>query len=650
MGDRRRLHLDFETASEVDIRKVTTPVYTSHPSTRILMLGWAFDDDPVQVWEPHRGDAPAELIQGLNSDATLHAANAAFERGLILHKMGIHTGVSRWRDTLVEGYALGFAGGLDAILSATGLRTKDPRGGRLIAMFCSPAPKNHKVDWYTYDNRPGEWEEFKSYCKQDVEVERDLCLWCMGYGGMSAYEWDLYAMDQEINGIGIPIDAHMAEGAVKLWERELARVKLKLSEITGISPTTRNPFLKWLSEKGLDLPDTTKETVSAAITSNVTPEVTEALILWGQQSTRATDKYKAVLLSNQGGRLHGVFQFAGASRTRRWAGRKFQPHNLKQSVLEPEQVDVAAAVITNGDIPPSCFWPDQSVADFLGTSIRHVICAPDGHSLAVADLSSIESRVIGWLTHCKAMNHVFETGKDTYVDFASRHFGVRYEDVTPSQRKFSKPPVLGAGFGLGYRGLIAYAKGYGVLMSEEEATRAVDTFRGVYCEIPAFWKWLDTSIKYVIQSKMPVIGNRLAISMDGDFLTIKLPSNRKLFYYQPRVTMRYTPWGSEAPTVSYMGTGDNTQWARIYVHPGLFTENIVQAIARDLLAYGMKLAHDMGLKVVSHVHDEVVVETPAFMADATLRALIRCLETRPPWAKALILKAAGYTSKRYRKD
>jgi DNA polymerase len=290
-------------------------------------------------------------------------------------------------------------------------------------------------------------------------------------------------------------------------------------------------------------------------------------------------------------------------------------------------------------IPPS---------ELLGSAIRHAVCAPEGKVFAVADLGSIESRVLGWFTGCSRINKVFAEGKDTYKDFAVDYFRVPYDQVTKEQRNFSKPPVLGAGFGLGWKGMQVYAEGYGIELDKEEAKRVVETFRSSYWEVPRFWKWIETAVKYTTMSGAPVEGYRLTVHKDREFLCIRLPSGRNLWYFQPQILPHKTPWGEIKPTFSYMGLNDKNQWVRLFVHPGLLTENVTQAIARDFLAYGMNLASYMD--IVLHVHDEIAVEICEKMAEDNLKYLIECMTTNPPWAPDIILGADGYIAKRYRKD
>lgn len=654
------LTLDFETFSRVPIKKVSTSRYVKDPSTEILMLGWAVDDHPVQLWEPHKEPLPAELEALLRGPSVeLHAFNVPFERGIIEQKLGIHTPIERWRDSQVEALALSFPAKLDQVLEAIGLQKKDPRGARLIELFCSPAPRNHKADRYDWTNKPLEWEEFKEYCIRDVEVERILHHWLSRYNNMSEEEWQLWYLDQRINQIGLPVDTGLAHHALSLWRKEKREYLRRLREITGLERVTRGPFLDWLKAQGVEIDNTRKDTLRDLLVSSqgLSESVREALQLWSWKEVRAIDKYQAVLDSVEWDqRVRGVFQFAGASRTRRWAGRVIQPHNLKSTITQGddtagtiEQVDRLCSIIEQerADLLHD-HWPQHAVADLLGSAIRHVIKARDGYHLDVCDLSSIESVVLAWITGCSRVLEVFREGRDPYKDFATELFHVPYDQVTKAQRKFSKPPVLGCGYRLGWRGLINYAESMGVQMGEQEAQHAVETFRNMYWEIPRFWEWIGSAMNAAIAGQV-VEGYRMRLYRDDKFVYITLPSGRRLAYFEPEVLPHPAPWGDVIPTISYMGLDDRNQWVRLYAHDGLITENIIQAIARDVLAHGMRLCAHHGINIIGHVHDELIAENPDDGVDY-LERMNWCMTQRPQWASDLLLRAAGYTARRYMKD
>lgn len=651
-----RLHLDYETASKVDLRKSGAYLYARHPSTKILMLGWAFDDDTPQVWEPHKGPLEPEVIKVMQaSGVNKHAFNAQFERLITQYVLGIHVPYSQWRCTMVEAYYLGFAGGLDNILEAVGLEKKDKRGSQLINMFCSPTPKNHKAEWYDYTNRPIEWEEFKGYCLQDVKVERNLYHFIKKFPAMP--EWDLkqWFLDQRINDRGVPMDVEMAKSAIFLWEDEKLNLTETLTEITGLTKVTREPFLSYLSTTfDVKLDNLRKDYLATLLSKNELPkEAQEVIDIWAQKEAKATSKYMAVVnATDTDGRARGMFQYKGAQRTDRVGGRVIQLQNLKRPFVPQEGIDTLVKAIKLKEPRLIKMLYGKNVSDVLGGSVRHVVSAPVGKTFTIADLTSIESVILGWVSMCTKIDTTFRQGKDSYKVFAEAYFGVSYEQVTKEQRSFSKPPVLGAGFMLGWKGLIAYAEGYGVEMTEDQAQKAINTFRGMYPEIVKFWDWIYKCVKYVTATGVSFSGYRMNVERDEHFLRIWLPSGRALSYYKPENRMMPAPWDpkKQIENFTYMGTNDKNQWVRISAHAGGITENIVQSIAGDILWNGLTNANAVGLKPILHVHDEIGCESDVQTAEKDLQSLIVCMTTQPDWCKDMWLGADGMITNRYTKD
>lgn len=693
-GFEARLHIDVETFSEVDIRQAGAHAYAQHPSTEVLMVYFAFNDDEPIEWDIHQGQpVPAGFVELLRDPRVAKVAfNAAFERLIFKHVLGEDIPAEQWRCTMVAAYYLGFTGGLGNVIDAIGLEEKkDTRGARLIQKFCKPAPSNHTAKRYTAENSAGEYQELKEYCRQDVVSERGLLLWIVQFPQMPLWDWHRYVLDQRINDRGVFIDTKMAQGAQDLWAQEKSDLEDQLRELTGLSKVTRGPFAAWLEEQGADGSSLRKEVLSAVTEP---PHVVEAISLWIEKEGKAVSKYTAMLRGTcTDGRAKGLFQFKGAARTDRTAGRRIQLQNLRRSFVKGDvefQMDLIVDAIRKGSSPLLKLVTGMNTSDALGGSVRHAIQAAPGNTLVVYDLASIESVILGWLTLCDKIDHTFRSGRDTYRVFASEYFGVQYDDVTSEQRGFSKPPVLGCGYMLGAKGLVAYAEGYGVNMSESESSRAVNTFRSMYPEIPKFWSWINDAAKYVTVTGQPLEGYRLRLERDASFLRIWLPSGRALSYFLPTVERRIAPWAEvtvphrpEGTTMndlrslyrgkddqhiaasegintedsdwvdnfSYMGTDQMTnQWVRSHAHAGLLTENIVQSIALDVLFEGIEKAEDAGLPVVLQVHDELAVEVPLAEADRAAQTLQHCMVQIPKWADGLWLGAEGYISRIYMKD
>lgn len=687
------LHLDYETYSEVDIKKAGAHAYAMHPSTEVLMLGWAIDDEPVQLWQPHLEPVmPARLYQALMDPAVLkYAFNAQFERLITQYVLNIEVPIEQWRCVMVKAFYLGFAGGLGQILKQIGLPDKDARGNRLIHVFCTPAPKNHKADRYTWESKPQDWADFCQYCITDVVTERTLDQWLDQFPGMHVWDWQQWFLDQRINDRGVPIDTELATSALELWRLEKESLVQQILDETGLAKATREPFTAYIQQTyGVALPSLRKDDLENMLRDKALPEAAEPLIrLWLQKEGKAVSKYQAFLAGEVNGRVNGMFQYKGASRTDRTGGRRVQLQNLKSPFLEDDfdAIDTLCAAIKLEAPRLLPLLHQKPVAEILGGAIRHVVTAPAGKTFGVADYSSIESVVLGWVAQCPLIDETFRSGKDSYKVFAERYFDIPYGQVTKAQRKFSKPPVLGAGFMLGWKGLIAYAEGYGVKMDAKEAKRAIDTFRGMYPEIVAFWHWVYDAVKTVTTTGAQITGYRLTLERDNYFLRIWLPSGRALSYFLPEVRQRQAPWRNltsqaqaQYPGVEYedfraqgwtddqlvmaglmkpvdiidnfcyMGMNDTNQWVRIFAHAGLITENIVQSIAGDVLWHGIRGAEANGLPVVLHVHDEIVALLDRETAEQDLATLRSVMTRQVPWAPDMWLGASGYINHRYTKD
>lgn len=693
-GFEARLHIDVETFSEVDIKQAGAHAYAQHPSTEVLMVYFAFNDDEPIEWDIHKGAPVPEGFVALLRDPRVAkvAFNAAFERLIFKHVLGEDIPAEQWRCTMVAAYYLGFTGGLGNVINAIGLdEKKDTRGARLIQKFCKPAPSNHTAERYTAENSPGEYQELKDYCKQDVVSERSLLLWIVQFPQMHTWDWHRYVLDQRINDRGVYIDTRMAQGAHDLWEEEKGVLEGQLRQLTGLGKVTRGPFAAWLEQQGADGSSLRKEVLSSVTEP---PHVVEAIGLWIEKEGKAVSKYTAMLRGTcADGRAKGLFQFKGAARTDRTAGRRIQLQNLRRSFVKGDvafQMDLLVDAIRKGSSGLLKLTSGMGTSDALGGSVRHALQAAPGNTLVVYDLASIESVILGWVACCDKIDLTFRGGRDTYRVFAAEYFGVDYDAVSSAQRGFAKPPVLGCGYMLGVGGLIAYAEGYGVTMSKEESSRAVSTFRSMYPEIPVFWNWINEAVKYVTETGMPLEGYRLRVERDASFLRIWLPSGRALSYFLPTVESRIAPWADisipgrpEGTTMnelrsfyrgrddefivraegiqvedrdwvrnfSYMGTDQVTnQWVRTHAHAGLLTENIVQSIALDILFEGITHAEAAGLPIVLQVHDELAAEVPVAEADAAAELLKDCMTRVPAWADGLWLGAAGYISRIYMKD
>lgn len=353
-------------------------------------------------------------------------------------------------------------------------------------------------------------------------------------------------------------------------------------------------------------------------------------------SQAATKKFDAIADTAYEGRMLETLQPWGASRTGRWAGRGLQVQNLKRPTMpNPE---IAADLLVDD---PDLFARIYTLED-LGSLVRSAIKAPEGYRLVVADLASIESRVLGWLSKCARLNRVFAEGKDTYKDFAQHLFHIPYDEVTRAQRVIAKPAVLGAGYGIGGPGLQKYATGMGVELTEDEALESVGTWRRTYPEVPKYWSLCEARFKAAVMASGVKAGGMIFDKTSG-FLKWQLPSGRFLWYFEPEIS-------EEDNSLSFMGQNQFTnKWERIPSWGGRLVENITQAVARDVLVEGLRRASLAGLDIAFHVHDEIVVISRAGAAERELEILIECMSAPVDWAPGLLLGAEGYVAERYRK-
>jgi len=667
-----KLHIDVETYSEVDLKKVGSYAYAAHPSTQIELFAYAFEDFPVNVWDATVTPwPPYDLLKYLNDPTVeLHAFNAQFERLIIQHCMHMYLLIERYHCTMVHAWSLSFSGGLDQIGQQVGLphdlrKTKD--GHRLVMKFCKPAPKNHKADRYTSKNAPEDWARYIDYNRQDVEAERAIHRLIEGYK-IPDFERRLWIADQRINDRGLPIDLDVVRGAVKIYHEEKERLKAEMNRVTYLANANSIQQLQpWLAARGLETDTLDKDFVKKALKKELAEDVRYVLELRQKISRTSAAKWEALLrATTEDGRLRGTFAFGGAQRTQRWAGRIFQPHNLPRP--SRDDTDLTAGILATGDrAMVELLYGD--VMQFLTVNIRSAVTAPKGKKLVVSDLASIESRILGWATGCARINAIFAEGKDTYRDFAVEIFSVEYQEVTKEQRNFSKPPALGSGYMLGAKGLKIYAEGYGVEMDEEESQRITTLYRKTYPEIPAAWRWLSDAFKNVIEHQVQVAeGCGVRIYRDTNFLFMELPSGRRIAYYQPRMEMQVPPWEREKveiaeannetyipkkiPAITYLGMNQYTRkWTRQTAHGGRTVEQLCQSMARDILAVGLVDIEENHpeMQTVLHVHDEIGALIDEQKAPQGLVDLETLMSVTPEWAPGLLLNAEGLSSFRYKK-
>lgn len=720
-----RLHHDYEVKSEIDLLKQGIDIYSSHPSTKVLMCSWSLDDEPTQLWVPSEGEPiPGDLKEALRDPEVLKVAfNAQFERWIawrvLLRQLGIEIEreYGSWRCSMALAYMFSFMGGLDDIADQMKLRhRKDPRGKALIREFCMPnkPTKNQPFVWRDQHSDPEDWETFKKYCIRDNESEKELWGKLIKFG-VPDFQWDLYELDQIINDRGLPINRRFVENALDIASRRKSELISEQNRITGLANANSGAqLLPWLQARGYPYDNLQKQNIVKALAAeeeevrnpsetydyetrsfvpgsfpdaslNALGQVEGDAIMTAEgrivmrmrqaSSKTSTTKYEATMnrLADDD-RLRHCFQFAGGSRTNRWAGRALQPQNLPRTPkwLEPEdyidfdRLEYCNNLIESGDYLTLGVFAGEQM-DAVAGCVRSSIQASEGKKLVVADLSSIESVVIFWMTDCERGLNVFRDGKCAYRDFATTLYSVEYDEVTKAQRSGAKPAVLGAGFRLSggelrdgeKTGLWAYAENMGVQMTKEEANRAVQVFRDTYSEIKNGWYQIEDTIERAMMAGGKIVKwGHLEFQIVKPFLRVGLPSGRSLWYYQLRVE-KYEADGKFGKywrtNITYMGKDQFTnRWTRIESHGGKFIENFVQALARDILGFGMLAAHDAGYYICGHVHDEIISEEDEDDEVHNLKGLLHCMtkaiQEKFGFLRTMPLGAAGYEDRVYKKD
>lgn len=648
----RRVFVDVETYSEADLKKVGGARYAEDPSTELLMVAWG-EKGAVAQWDISQGREGLEPFLSLVHDfnVRLSAWNARFEWAIFKHCLGLELPWARLHCDMAHAMSLGLPGALANAGPALGFdpeQMKMKEGGRLIRKFCQPRkPTKHKPHTRcTHETDPEDWELFCEYNRRDVIAEAKI------YGRLRKWpmpdrEWEHWMLDQDINQRGVPIDMDLARGALAAYESNLEALTALAKDITGLAnPNSVTQLISWLMQRGVKTETLDKESVRDLLERDDLPEdVRELLLVRKEMAITSPKKFAALLrATSEDGRLRGSLQFYGAARTGRWAGRVFQPQNLPRGSLKAGPMRRVVERVKAGG---------GADMEELQSVIRAAVHAPEGKRLVVADLANIESRVLGWVSHDPTLLDIFASGRDPYKDFGTALLRKAEEDITRDERDYCKPPALGCGYGLGWRGLIKYAAGMEVTMTEEQSQHAVDVYRSRYRFVPELWALMERASKELVrEGRGEHIVHKVKLLMDGPFLFMELPSGRRLAYQHPRIEMVEAPWGEDVATLTYMGVDQFTrQWNRLKTFGGKWVEQICQSISRDLLAEGLQNAEAMGFEVVLHTHDEIVALVDEDNWELDAERLCYAMTRLPAWADdELYLDAEGFEDVIYRKD
>lgn len=659
----KHLNIDIETYSDIDIGKAGLYRYCDTPNFEVLLFAYAKDFGDVKIIDLAQGEQiPAEILAALTDETVIkHAYNAAFEI-TCLNRAGYKTPPDQWRCTMLHGMYLGYPAGLAKLGEALGLpedKKKMGVGKALIRYFCVPCAPT-KTNGNRTRNLPkhdtDKWILFKEYCRQDVVTEMEDYRRLSRFPVPDEVQAD-WVLDYEINSRGIAIDTDLVNGALAIDAEHKEELTARAVEITGLAnPNSRTQLLAWLNENtSLDLPDLTKATVAANL--NVDDKTAaEILDLRRELSKSSVSKYKAMDTAVCGdGRVRGLLQYYGASRTGRWAGRLVQVQNLPRNYIE--NLDTARELVKKHNRQGLMLLYGGDVADTLSQLIRTAFIAPDGNILAVDDFSAIEARVLSWLAGEQWRMDVFAGHGKIYEAAASMMFGVPIDKISKGNPEYAlRQKGKIAELALGYQGGPGALISMGALkmgLTEDELPDIVNRWRQANKRICDFWYSVDQAAISVMQTAQPAgVGHGIIFfrEMDVvnglDFLTVLLPSGRKLYYPSP-----YLADNQFGKAAIHYRTQIGNKWCSTSTYGGKLVENITQAIARDCLALAIRRLAEAGYKPLMHIHDEVVCEVPAERMHADEEAYMTKIMCEPiAWAPGLILNAAGFTSKYYMKD
>ncbi len=659
----KSLSIDLETFSDVDLNKSGVYRYTESPAFEILLFGFARDDDPVTVLDLTAGDTvPKDVLDALTDETvTKWAFNASFERiclSAYLRKyyperfvtysipedsVRNYLDPASWRCSMIWSAYLGLPLSLKGVGEALDLEEqKMAEGKELLRYFCTPCKPTKTNGGRTRNlpsDAPDKWEVFKKYNRRDVEVEMSIKKHLRNFPVPESV-WEEYHIDQEINDRGILVDLEMAEQAIAIDSRSRASLTEKLKKLTGLSnPNSVVQMKDWLSAHGLKT-DTLGKKAVASLLETAPDDLKEVLKLRQQIAKSSVKKYQA--MQNAACRDHrarGMFQFYGANRSGRFSGRLIQLQNLPQNHM-PDLAE-ARALVKNGDYGSLDLLYD-SVPNVLSELIRTAFIPRPGMKFIVSDFSSIEARVLAYLSGEQHTMDSFARGEDIYCATASAmfHKPVVKHGVNGELRQKGKIAVLACGYG----GSVGALKAMGALdmgLQEEELQPIVDAWRAANPHITKFWWDVDRAVKEVIRTKGTREVRGIRFFYKSQMLFIHLPSGRDLAYVKPMI--QPNQYGGES--ITYMGIGSTKKWERIESYGPKIVENITQAISRDILCYAMRtLSHCF---ICAHVHDELIIECGM---DVSVDAVCEQMGRTPPWAPGLLLRADGYECEFYKKD
>lgn len=670
------LSIDIETYSDVDISKAGLYKYAQSPAFEVLLFAYSLDGGPVEVIDLAGGGmagcVPLWLINALKDPAYIkHAYNAAFEWYCLCRffrwnpaREGINY-LRQWRCTMLQSMYNGYPASLAAAGAALGLpqdRRKLATGKALIKYFCVPCAPTKSNGGRTRNlphHDPAKWADFKTYNGQDVVTEMEIGARLANFPVPDEIQrqWET---DQIINLRGVAVDLTLVEGALELDAEVRKDYLQEATVLSGLkNPNSVSQLAKWLqAETGEEVTNLRKNTVTDLLDQELNSRAARRMLEIRQELGKTSNKKYGALATAvcADGRVRGLLQFYGANRTGRWAGRIVQPQNLPRTYIDGDLLPLARQLVETRQREPLT-WVFGSVPDTLSQLIRTAFVATPGQTLVDADFSAIEARVIAWLAGEEWVLEVFRTHGKIYEATASQMFGIPIERIKKGNPEYSyRQKGKVATLALGYQGGTGSLISMGALRSglqEDELPDIVERWRRANPAIVQFWYTVDAAAREAVKTgnRIELLDGRLAFARecdpanDLDFLTIRLPNNRKLYYAKPH--MSTNRFGQ--PSLGYWGMDQKSKkWGRLETYGGKLAENITQAVARDCLAEAVDRLEVAGYPVVFHIHDEVVIDAPA--EKARLEDVVRIMSRVPSWAEGLPLNAEGWTNEFFKKD
>lgn len=641
----KSLSIDIETYSSVNLQKAGVYKYAESPDFDILLFGYSVDGGEVKVIDLACGEKiPTYIIEALSDESVIKwAFNAQFERVCLSNYLEEWLSPESWHCTMVWSATLGLPLSLEGVGAVLGLeKQKLTEGKSLIKYFCVPCAPT-KVNGGRTRNIPQhdmeKWEKFKAYNLRDVETEISIQKKLSRFPVPDCI-WDEHHLDQEINDRGIGLDMTFVNKAISIDGKSRDELIKKLQNITDLdNPNSVVQMKGWLSDNGLEMETLGKKAVAETL-KTAPKHLADVLSLRQQLAKSSVKKYTAMQTAVcKDSKARGMFQYYGANRTGRFAGRIIQLQNLPQNHMS--DLKEARSLVRSGNYDALELLYDD-IPDTLSQLIRTAFVPQDGRKFIVADFSAIEARVLAWLAGEKWRMQVFADGKDIYCSSASQMFGVPVEKHGINGHLRQKGKI--AELALGYGGSVGALKSMGALemgLNEDELQPLVNAWRNSNPMITALWWDIDRAVKTTVREHISTEVAGLRFTYESGFLFMRLPSGRRLAYVKPR--MGINQFGSES--VTYEGVGATKKWERLESYGPKFTENAVQAIARDILIYAMQTLRNCS--IVAHVHDELIIEADRRMS---LDAVCEQMGRTPPWAKGLLLRADGYDCDFYKKD